>query len=256
MRKQGFVILLALWSGFCLASSEGAHLEKARIDLTDHASLQRGARLYMNYCSGCHSLQYMRFKRLAKDIGIVDAEGQVDEDLVLKNLIFTDANIGDPLTIAMPKANAKEWFGKAPPDLTLEARVRGADWIYSYLRSFYKDPNRPWGVNNWVFKDVAMPNVLAGLQGEQVPYYRTETIIFDGEKTEVKVIDHLQQLTDGLMTPHQFDAAVNDLVNFLVYVAEPIQTTRKRVGVWVILFLTVFAALAYALKKEFWKDVK
>ena len=203
-------------------------LETAKIDLTDLPSLQRGAQLFMNYCSGCHGLQYVRYNSLAAGIGIVDREGKVLEDVVKENLIFSDDKITDTIKTAMTKEEGAKWFGVSPPDLSLVARVRGKDWLYSYLRSFYPDPKRPWGVNNRVFPDVAMPYVLANLE----VHYQTEK---EGQQ--------------------KFDRAILDLVNFLQYVGEPVQLIRKRIGVWVLLFLGVFCVFACLLKREYWKDV-
>lgn len=257
MRKLSFFLALILLPVFAFAGGGSSFpLKHVKINLHDKASLQRGAKMYMNYCSGCHSLRYMRYNRMAKDLGLVGVDGKVDNALLKENLMFAEAKPGDLMTIAMdPKASAN-WFGITPPDLTLSARVRGADWLYTYLLSFYRDPSRPWGVNNWLFPDVAMPNVLGGLQGEQIPMYHTETLSFGGESKQVKVLDHLQLLEKGQMTPHQFDAAVTDTVNFLVYVAEPFKLERISLGMWVIGFLLLMWGLFYLLKKEFWKDIK
>lgn len=221
-------------------------LERARIDLTDHASLQRGAKLYVNYCMGCHSMQYMRYKRMAKDIGIVDVNGKVEDKLVKKNLIFTGDMIFDTMRNAMPEKMAKKWFGVPPPDLTLVARVRGVNWLYTYLLGFYVDNKKQWGTNNILFPDVAMPNVLAHLQGDQVPHYAADGV----------TVDRLQLKTMGEMNTLQFRDAMNDLVNFLAYSAEPVQLARERIGKWVLLFLAVFIVLTAVLKHEYWKDVK
>lgn len=199
------------------------HLDKVQIDIHDSASLQRGAQLFMNYCAGCHSLKYVRFEGMAKDTGIVDEKNQVLEKLVKDNLIFRDEKITDPILTAMPAADAARWFGITPPDLSLVARSRGADWLYTYLRSFYPDPKQPWGVNNYVFPSVAMPHVLYELQNK--------------------------------LTKEQFDARVRDLVNFLVLMGEPKQRERERLGVWVLLFLGVFLVFAWILKREYWKDI-
>lgn len=233
-------------------SSHGIPLQHADIHLADQPTLQRGARLYMNYCAGCHSLRYMRFSRMATDLGITDPRGKVDKTLVEQNLIFTGASIHDTLNIAMPEEGAAGWFGITPPDLTLSARVHSADWLYTYLMSFYSDPSRPLGTNNRLFPDVAMPNILEKLQGIQIPSY--SDIIEQGKK--VKYIAHLNLLKSGRMTAHQFQSSVNDLVSFLVYVSEPIQLRRIHIGYWVIGFLLILLVFAYLLKKEFWKDVK
>lgn len=254
MKKIFLLCLLVL--GFQAEANEGAvTMMKAPINLKDQASLQRGARTYMNYCGGCHSLQYMRYNRMAKDIGITDPDGNVAADIVTKNLIFTGEHIGDTIQTAMPKDAGERWFGKAPPDLTLSARVRGSDWLYTYLHSFYRDDKSPWGSNNRLFPDVAMPNILFPLQGDQVPIYRKEILHVDGEPKEVEVIDHLATVSSGLLTEHQFDLVAADLVNFLSYTAEPIQLDRKKIGLWVLLFLVIFLVPVYLLKKEYWKDI-
>ena len=226
---------------------------------SDYASLQRGARLYVNYCLGCHSLQYMRYSRLAQDIGIVDKSNAIDESRVKNNLVFTDDKIFDTMRTAMDPKQAAKWFGVAPPDLSVISRVRGVDWLYTYLLSFYRDPKRPFGVNNALFPDVAMPNVLAPLQGEQVPYYVTEStnVADNADNTEqIKRLDHLTLRTLGQMDAADFDSAVMDLVNFLAYVGEPAQIERKHLGPWVLLFLALFTGLAYCLKRAYWKEIK
>lgn len=237
------------------AGGNGFPLEKAPVNLRDQASLQRGAKWYMNYCAGCHSLKYQRYKRLAKDIGITDHYGDVLTDIVRNNLIFTGAKIGDTIQIAMDAGDSKSWFGIAPPDLTLITRVRGSDWLYTYLHSFYLDDSKPWGANNALFPDVGMPNVLAGLQGDQMPVYATETIQVDGQEKIIKHISHLQLVHDGQMNEHQFDHMVGDLVNFLTYVGEPVKLIRYRLGLMVIGFLLVLLVLSYLMKKAFWEDL-
>lgn len=215
------------------ASGAKVHLEHAHNNLQDKASLQHGAQLFMNYCSGCHALGYQRYNRVAADLGIKD-------ELMLSNLLFVPgAKIGDLMSNSMPAADGKRWFGQTPPDLTLAARVRGTDWLYTYLRSFYKDEKRPFGVNNTVFPEVGMPHVLAELQGLQV---KTE----DGE---------LELVQGGKLSPEEYDHAIRDLVNFLEYSAEPVKLEREALGVRILLFLVVFFLLAYLLKKEYWKDV-
>lgn len=239
-----------------LLASEGVHLDHVKNDLCDKASLQRGAGLYMNYCAGCHSLQYVRFKDVAKDIGIVDKKGNVLEKLVNQNLNFITDKPTSPITTALPKQEGAKWFGVAPPDLSLVSRSRGKDWLYTYLRSFYVDPKRPWGVNNLVFPDVGMPHILLNLQGVQVPVYRKVSVKDDsGNNVEKQVVDHLELKKPGSLTKEEYDKAVTDLVNFLDYVGEPHKLERKRLGVWVILFLVIFTLFAYLLKREYWKDV-
>lgn len=228
-----------------LASGGGEYpLDKAPVDQSDTASLQRGAKLFMNYCAGCHSTQYQRYQRVAEDL-------QIPAELMQQHLMFVPgAKIGDLMENSMAEKDAAKWFGAPPPDLTLVARVRGADWIYTYLRTFYADPKRPWGVNNLVFKDVGMPHVLQELQG--VPSFVEEERMVDGKVETHKVLE-----TDGSgeLSPDEYDQAVADIVNFLVYAAEPMQQERKSLGIWVMLFLAVFFVLAYLLKKEYWRDV-
>jgi ubiquinol-cytochrome c reductase cytochrome c1 subunit len=169
---------------------------------------------------------------------------------------FLNDKVNSTIGVSMPKVDAQKWFGVAPPDLSLVARSRGNDWLYTYLRSFYLDSKRPWGVNNTVFPDVGMPHVLINLQGEQAPVYRTEKITDDnGQVTEKQVISHLELKKPGSMNPAEFDQAMTDLVNFLDYVGEPHKLERKRLGVWVMLFLVIFTLFAYLLKREYWKDI-
>lgn len=249
------LLIVSPWR-WALGSTEGAHLDKVNNELCNKASLQRGANLYVNYCGGCHSLQYVRYKELAKDIGIVDKKGNVLEKLVQANLNFTSDKINDPILVATPKKEAQEWFGVAPPDLSLVARSRGKDWLYTYLRSFYEDPKKPWGVNNVVFPDVGMPNILQGLQGTQTAVFKTITLMDDkGQPFEQKVIERLELTKPGSMNEKEFNQAVTDLVNFLEYVGEPHKLQRERLGGWVLLFLVVFTLFAYLLKREYWKDI-
>lgn len=258
MSRALVAILLGTWLGVAAASSNTLlpPIQKAPIDLRDQASLQRGARVYMNYCAGCHSLKFMRYNRMATDMGMTDSDGNVLKELVMKNLIFTGERMGDPVNVAMTKKQGEAWFGKMPPDLSLIARVRGADWLYTYMKSFYREDGAPWGSNNSLFPDVGMPNVLYGLQGEQIPVYRTEHIPYNGGSKAIQVIDRLVMTHRGSLSYHQFDLVVTDLVNFLTYVGEPIKLVRQRMGMWVLLFLFVLLIPAYLLKKEFWKDVK
>ncbi len=245
MKKQLLALLLLAVPALALASGGSVDLKKANIDPENKESLQRGARTFVNYCMGCHSAQYQRYNRLARDIGL-------SEDEVIGNLMFTDSKIGDHMTIAMTSADAKNWFGAAPPDLTLVARVRGVDWLYTYLHSFYRDASRPFGVNNKIFPNVGMPNVLWRLQGVQEPVYKT---VMDEDGHEHKVLESIELKQAGLQSPAEFDRTVRDLVNFLAYMGEPIKQQRMALGVKVLLFLLVFFVVAYLLKKEYWKDV-
>lgn len=226
------------WCFIAICLPHLAYADKAPVDVSDYASIQRGARIFMDVCSGCHSLKYERYDSLAKGIQITDENGKVLEDLVKNDLIFTGESIYSPIETAMRPVDAAKWFGIAPPDLTLEVRYRGADWVYDYLRSFYVDPTRPYGVNNLIYPSVAMPHVLLNLQGEQV---LTPT--------------GLRLAKAGKMTPKEYDSAVADIVNFLAYVAEPHQLERHRIGIWVLVFLGIFLVFSYLLKREYWKDV-
>ncbi len=245
MKKQLLAVLLLIVPVYALASGGGAHLDKANIDLTNKGSLQRGARTFVNYCMGCHSAKYQRYNRLARDLDI-------SEDDVIENLMFTGDKIGGTMHIAMTKAEGKAYFGAAPPDLTLVARVRGIDWLYTYLRTFYQDDSRPFGVNNKVFPSVGMPNALWQLQGIQEPVYETMT---DDDGHEQKMLEGVELLEAGEQTPEEFDRTVRDLVNFLAYTSEPIKLERQSLGIKVLLFLFVFFIVAYLLKREYWKDI-
>ena len=245
MKKLIVAFLLALAPALGLASGGGAHLDQANIDLSDKASLQSGAKYFVNYCLSCHSAKYQRLNRMAKDLGLTEEE-------VKNNLMFTTDKIGDGMTIAMPEDKAAKWFGNPPPDLSVIARARGVDWIYTYLRSFYVDESRPFGVNNTVFPEVGMPHVLWELQGMQKAVHKLEK---DSAGNEVEVFDHFELVKPGSLTPEQYDAVARDLTAFLSYIGEPIQMERQRLGLWVLLFIAVFFVLAYLLKKEYWKDV-
>jgi ubiquinol-cytochrome c reductase cytochrome c1 subunit len=236
---------LALAPLLALASEgENIKLDKAPIDLANQASLQRGARTFVNYCLNCHSANYMRYSRL-QDLGLTDEE-------IKNNLLFTREKVGETMTIAMSKEDAKSWFGAAPPDLSVIARSRGPDWLFTYLRSFYRDDSRPTGWNNMVFDKVGMPNVLATLQGEQIAHFRVEK---DHEGNDQQVFDRFELVKPGSVSLAQYDAMVGDLVNYLAWMGEPAKEKRMTTGIFVLLFLGIFFVVAYYLKKEFWKDV-
>ena len=240
MKRLAFAALAAVsFAGVAHAAEEGG-MEPQNIRVDDIASLQRGSRLFFNYCSGCHSLQFMRYSRIAEDLKLDDKEVQA-------SLIFTGAKIGDKATNQMPPALAASWFGKAPPDLSLEARAKGSDWIYHYLKSFYLDPSRPVGWNNTVFPNVSMPNPLWELQGLQVAVKKGEGGESAIEKLEIK--------TPGRVSEAQYDQDVRDITAFLTYAGEPAALKRTSMGVWVLLYLAFFTFLAWLLKHEFWKDV-
>lgn len=233
--KKGLLLLGMLASVAAFASSD-IHLDKAPVNLSDNASLQRGAKTFVNYCLTCHSAAYMRYNRL-QDIGMTEQD--------IKGLILTDAKIGDLMKIALNKKEGKEWFGATPPDLTVISRSRGADWLYTYLRGFYRDDSRPSGWNNVAFDKVGMPHVLYELQGEQV-------LKHEGKE------DHAGKLvleTPGKMKTAEYDAMVGDLVNYLVFMGEPVKAKRGTYGIFVLLLLTVLLVVSYKLKKEYWKDI-
>lgn len=245
MNKRLIVLLLALAPAWVLAAGgHGIQLDQANIDPDNRQSLQRGARLFVNYCLSCHPASLMRYERMSKDLGI-------PPEMVSENLMFTDGKLGDLMTVATVPADAKEWFGTVPPDLSVIARSRGVDWLYTYLRSFYRDESRNVGVNNLAFPDVGMPHVMWELQGWQEPIITT---VKDAEGKETKVVD-LELVEPGLRTPQEFDRDIRDLVNFLDYMGEPAKHDRRALGVKVILFLLLFLVLAYLLKREYWKDV-
>ena len=232
MKKFLVAIVMAVLPLTASAAGSKAQLDHIEVDPTNQASLQRGMQVYVNNCMGCHSLKYQRFERAAVDLGIPN-------ELVEEHLIFGDQKVGEQMTIAMSSADAGNWFGNPPPDLSLETRLRGPDWVYTYLRSFYKDDSRPYGVNNVVFKDVGMPHVLQNLQG-------LRTMDEHG---------NLSPATGGTMTEEEYDAFVRDIVNFLEYVGEPNKLEREALGYWVIGFLFILLIFSYLLKREYWKDV-
>jgi ubiquinol-cytochrome c reductase cytochrome c1 subunit len=228
-------------------AGEGGDYEKPNNDVSNMASLQRGARNFVNYCSGCHSAKYVRFNRLAVDLNLTDEQVQ-------QNLILSGGKLTDSMTVAMSEADAAKFFGKAPPDLSLIARARGTDYVYTFLKSFYLDPSRPTGVNNHVLPSAAMPNVLWELQGQQKAVYEGESSA-DSKSVEKK-FKGLELVTEGKLSPEEFDGFVRDTVNFLEYIGEPAQLQRRAIGFRVLGFLLVLFLLAYALKQEYWKDVK
>ena len=225
-----------------LASEEEGGGPRAGNDIHSRASLQRGARNFMNYCSGCHSAKFVRYNRVAADLGI-------DVATLKSNLMFTSAVPADTIISALSPADGTKWFGNAPPDLSLMSRARGTDHIYAYLKSFYADPSRPTGVNNTVLPGTAMPHVLADLQGVQKAVFRPAGA--EGGPT----FEKFELVSPGTLSPEKYDDFVRDTVNFLQYMGEPIQAKREDLGVWVMLFLLVFTGLAYLLYKEYWKDV-
>lgn len=251
MMKRLVLLLAAVCPLAAMAAGGGAkgpYWEEPAVNLDNPASLQRGARMYVNYCMGCHSAQYHRWMHVADDLGI-------PKDVVEENLIWiTDedgkrAQVGTLMTIAMDEEYGEQTFGQPPPDLTLTTRYRGPDWLYNYLRTFYLDEKSPTGVNNAVLNNAAMPHVLWPLQGWQRPVYEED------EDGEGKHLVGFEQVTEGSMSPAEYDRALDDLVNFMVYVGEPARMERGTVGAWVLLFLVVLLVVAYAMKKEYWKDI-
>ncbi len=255
MKTLLVVLLMALLPALSFADEHGAGLESVDIDVSDKSALQDGARTFVDYCMGCHSAKFQRYERVADDLGI-------SHERMLEKLAPAGAKIGDHMTIGMQPTDAKTWFGAAPPDLTLVARVRGTDWLYGYLRSFYEDPTRPWGVNNTVFPNVAMPNVLEGLQGRQRLGCKEVQRVEDGGKHTDTPLSHqaCDQLiivpNTGTLTNAQFNERVKSLVTFLAYSANPDKLQHRRIGTYVLLYLAVLFILAWLLKREFWKDIR
>jgi ubiquinol-cytochrome c reductase cytochrome c1 subunit len=237
-RLKNFLFLLAAAPVLAFATTT-VHLDKAPVNLADQESLQRGARMFVNHCLNCHSAGSMRYSRL-QDLGLT-------EDQIKDNLMFAAEKPGETMKVGMTKSDGKTWFGATPPDLSVIARSRGADWLYTYLRGFYRDETRATGWNNTVFDKVGMPHVLWNLQGEMVPVMK--------KVGEHEVIERLELVKPGSVTLAEYDAMVGDLVNYLVWMGEPAQLQRKQLGLIVLAFLAVFFVVAYYLKKEFWKDI-
>jgi ubiquinol-cytochrome c reductase cytochrome c1 subunit len=242
MKKILFTVLLAplvLW-----AAEGGYRLDKSPHDPRDLVSLQAGARTFVNYCQGCHGAQFMRLNRLT-ELGLTEAQ-------IRDNLMFTVDKVGETMKTAMPAKEAKSWFGVAPPDLSVIARSRGADWLYTYLRTFYRDQKTTSGWNNAVYPNVAMPHALWTLQGAQALEAAVVKDMAGHERTQYK----WSQLSPGALTPIEYDALSRDLVNFLVYVGEPAANDRRAIGIVVLFALGLLFIFVYLLKREFWKDVK
>lgn len=226
------LLILAFLPSLAIAN-EAVISVTAPIDASDYASLQRGARTFINNCLNCHSANYMRYNRL-KDIGLTEQQ-------IKDNLLFAGEKVGDTMKVAMNPKDAKKWFGVAPPDLSVEVRARGADWVYAYLRGFYRDSTTTTGWNNTVYDKVAMPHVLYELQGEQMLNHETH---------------QLELVKPGKLSPEEYNSFVGDLTNFMAYMAEPAKQQRKHLGIWALLFLGVLLILAKKLKNEYWKDIK
>jgi ubiquinol-cytochrome c reductase cytochrome c1 subunit len=242
MNKKLFSVIFSLaavlmFSGPAYGAG-GSALEHANVNIRDTAAIQRGAKLFVNYCLSCHSASYMRYNRLAEDLDL-------DEETVMENLVFADVKIGETMEIAMRPEDAEDWLENVPPDLSLISRSRGADWLYTYLLTFYQDESGAW--NNLVLPNASMPHVMWQMQGIQKPVYATH----DGHES----VDHLALAKPGLQSPEEYEESVRDLVTFLEYLGEPTKIKRKNIGVWVLLFLALFALVSYALKAEYWRDV-
>ena len=255
--KKTLITLLAAFgfAGAALASEGGIQWDKFPVEkMTDMPSLQHGAKLFVNHCLNCHSAAYMRYNRM-RDLGLT-------EDEIKKNLMFATDKVGDTMHVSLNPLQAKEWFGGVPPDLTLVARSRaaigqgsGADYLYTYLRSYYRDPKQATGWNNLAYPNVAMPHVLWQMQGQRVATFAEQKDPHDPSKTTHSFAG-FEQTSPGTMTPAQYDESIADLVGFMQWMAEPNQALRVRLGVWVLLFLSLFTVVAWRLNASYWKDVK
>lgn len=245
MKKLIFLFLFTV-PVLTQAAGGGIPLMDADVDLSDKRSLQHGAKLFVNYCLSCHSASYSRYSRVAADLGI-------PEDVMKKNLLLATDNINDMMDITMRPQDSEKWLGKTPPDLSVIARSRRPDWLYTFLNSYYLDDSKATGVNNLLFKDTAMPHVLWELEGWKKAVKEEHT---DAEGHTSTHITGLELVYPGSMDEDTYKAATRDLVNFLTYVGEPGQMDRKRIGFWVILFLLIMLIPAYKLKKDYWKDVR
>lgn len=251
MKKIILSLLMALAVHLpSFANTDSIPWDKAPNKLNDLSALQHGAKLFVNYCLNCHSAAYMRFNRLT-DIGLSPQD-------IKDNLLFTTDKVGETMKIAMDPKQAKDWFGGTPPDLTVIARSRsghggtGADYLYTYLRTYYRDDAKATGWNNLAFPNVGMPHVLWELQGQRKPVYDT----VESHGHEVHVLKGWQQITPGKLSPAEYDEAVADLVNYMQWMSEPSQNTRVRVGVWVMVFLLIFMVIAWRLNASFWKEIR
>jgi len=239
------LLLVMLMPSSWAAASSGVKLDEANIQIEDRDAIKRGAKLFVQYCLNCHSAELMRYSRIGQDLGMTKEE-------VRRDLITTGAKPGGVMTVAIDKEDATRWFGKAPPDLSVISRARGVDWLYTYLRSFYRDTSRPWGVNNTVFKDVGMPHVLWELQGLQAPVI--ESIVDINGNTQEHIVG-FTLVQKGQMDAQTYDDTVRDLVTFLDYLGEPSKLQRLALGKWVLLFLAGLLVLVILLKKEYWRDI-
>ena len=243
--KLSCLLAVSAFSASAMAVGDLMPFGQINVDVGNKATLQRGARNFVNYCMGCHSAKYVRYNRLAQDLGIT-------EDQLINNLMFLGGKPHDTMLIAMPDDDAASWFGQPPPDLTLVARSKGTDYLYNFLKGFYLEERSPTGVNNIALPGASMPNVLWELQGLRNAVFETE---MHEDGTEHETV-RFEQVTEGTMNEAEFDQFVRDLVTFLAYIGEPMRQTRERLGIWVIGYLLIFLLFAYLLKKEIWKDVK
>lgn len=248
-----FKILIFYFSFFFFAfnlnASSHVRLDSVEVDVRNKLSLQKGARIFFDYCQGCHSLKYIRYSDLAQGIGFEKTKEKSLEMVIRENLMHSIDKIGENNSIlsSISKENGTKWFGKVPPDLSLVSKYRGSDWLYTYMRSFYKDTSRPWGVNNLVFPDVGMPHILLKYQGLQV----LKDVYEQNESVE-KMFDLSE---NGLLSKNEYNSLVKDLVNFLSYVGEPTQIDRSNLGLFVLVYLTILVILCYYLKREYWNDL-
>ena len=243
--RYAILLLCVAVAGPVFAAGSAYPIEPVDISLSSRGTLQRGAKYFVNYCLSCHSASYSRYSRVAEDLGLSD-------DQMRENLIFTRQKIGELMVVTFQDEDALQWFGAVPPDLTLIVRSRGADWLYTYLKSFYLDETRPTGVNNALFNNVSMPHVLWKLQGWQRPVYKT---VASSSGSEKQVLEGMQLVEPGGISEEEYDRVVRDLVTFMAYLSEPIASKRLTMGVWVLLFLVALLGITYALKREYWKDV-
>ena len=240
--KRLLPLLCMFWAPVGMTAGGGnENLDSAYINLSDKASLRNGAHTFVNYCLSCHEASFMRYDRMAKDLGI-------DRETLKRDMMFAAKKPGELMTVHMSDEDAKAWFGVVPPDLSLTARSRGPDWIYTYLRGFYRDEGTATGWNNTLYPNVAMPHVLYEWEGMRTANFETSS---DG----AKVLAGYDRLSPGTMSVQEYDSAISDLTNFMVYLAEPAKLVRYRIGFWVMVFMLVFVGLSYLLKKEYWRDV-
>ena len=250
MRKLLIAFFLFVPS-LVMAAGGGVQLDRAPINLKDTESLKRGAKAFASYCLSCHSAEYMRYNRIGRDLGMSDVE--VSQELIsTRDVKGEKTKVGELMHVAMTTDYAKEAFGTKIPGLTVIARAKGADYLYTYLRTFYLDDSRSTGMNNIAFADVGMPHVLWSLQGLQKANFKTEV---DADGNEKQVFEGMEIVKPGKLSKEEYDAFVADLVNFMVYMAEPVQLERQSLGIKVLIFLFILAILAYLLKKEYWKDI-